>query len=137
MAARFALNADDPLPLYAHLERAIKLAVITGKLAIGDQLPTVRQLAVDLKINSNTVAKVYAELERQGLLATRRGVGTFIERAPLVPALSRAKRTDQLERMSERFLAEAAAAGFTPHELLEQIQDLANLNRKEKSHGQR
>jgi GntR family transcriptional regulator len=137
VAPLFALNADDPLPLYAQLERAIKLAVTTGKLPVGDQLPTVRQLAVDLKINANTVAKVYAELERQGMLVTRRGVGTFIERAPLAPALSPAKRTDQLQRMSERFLAEAAAAGFAPDELLEQIQDLANLNRKEKSHGRR
>src|SRR4051794_11529051 len=72
------ISAGDPMPLYAQLERAIKFAIATGKLRIGEQLPTVRQLAVLLKINANTVAKVYAELERTGIVETRRGVGTFI-----------------------------------------------------------
>ena len=64
--------------MYAQLERAIRVAIATGRLELGDKLPTVRQLAVDLKINANTVAKVYGELERAGVLETRRGVGTFI-----------------------------------------------------------
>lgn len=136
MAALFTLHPDDPLPLYAQLERVIKLAVATGKLTTGDQLPTVRQLAVDLRINANTVAKVYAELERQGVLTTRRGVGTFVEAPPAAPALSRAKRTDQLRQLSERFLAEAAAHGYSPEELLEQLKQRSSL-KQEKSHGRR
>ena len=55
-----------------------RVAIATGKLRVGDQLPTVRQLAVELRINANTVAKVYAELERAGVVETRRGVGTFV-----------------------------------------------------------
>ncbi len=74
----FAIDVNDPTPLYAQLERAIRVAMATGRLNVGDKLPTVRQLAVDLKINANTVAKVYGELERSGVLETRRGVGTFI-----------------------------------------------------------
>src|SRR5881394_3586444 len=83
MEDRFNINTDDPTPIYAQLERAIRFAIATDKLRIGEQLPTVRQLAVDLKINANTVAKVYAELERAGVLETQRGVGTFVsERQP-------------------------------------------------------
>ena len=73
----FQVDAKHPTPLYHQLDRSIRFAIATGKLAIGDQLPTVRQLAVDLRINANTVAKVYAELERSGVVETRRGVGTF------------------------------------------------------------
>jgi len=63
MSQMFSVNTSHPMPLYAQLERTIRFAVATGKLREGDQLPTVRQLAVDLRINANTVAKVYAELE--------------------------------------------------------------------------
>ena len=91
--AMFAIDGNDPTPLYAQLERAIRVAIATGRLNVGDKLPTVRQLAVDLKINANTVAKVYGELERSGVLETRRGVGTFIRQdgvAWFLPAGSRA-----------------------------------------------
>jgi GntR family transcriptional regulator len=74
----FAIDAADPMPIYAQLERAIRAAIATKRLRRGDKLPTVRQLAVDLRINANTVAKVYAELERAGVLETQRGVGTFV-----------------------------------------------------------
>jgi regulator of protease activity HflC (stomatin/prohibitin superfamily)/DNA-binding transcriptional regulator YhcF (GntR family) len=78
MAQSFNIDARDPTPLYAQLERAIRFSIATGRLSVGDQLPTVRQLAVDLRINANTVAKVYTELERVGIVETRRGVGTFV-----------------------------------------------------------
>ena len=78
MDERFHINPADPTPLYAQLERAIRFAIATEKLRVGEQLPTVRQLAVDLRVNANTVAKVYLELERAGLLETRRGVGTCV-----------------------------------------------------------
>ena len=122
MAFLFQVNPRDPLPLYAQLERAIKLAITGGKLSVGDRLPTVRQLAVDLKINANTVAKVYAELERQGVLSTRRGIGTFVETVDVRSTVSRGKRAASLNALVERFLAEAAGQSFTPDELLEQMQ---------------
>lgn len=125
MTETFNIDARDPVPLYVQLERAIRFAIKTGRLATGDQLPTVRQLAVNLRINANTVAKVYAELERAGIVETRRGVGTFV----LPPELSLAgaqRRTGAPERarlsaLIERFLAEAHALGFSPAEALAQV----------------
>jgi GntR family transcriptional regulator len=124
MPLSLALDPRDPLPLYAQLERGIKAAIAAGTLDVGAQLPTVRQLAVELKINANTVAKVYAELERQEVLTTRRGVGTFVAQAPVSNASSQPKRGNVLRAFAERFLAEAAAQGFTSQEVHEEIRRL-------------
>ena len=78
MNPMFSVNTSHPMPLYAQLERTIRFAVATGKLREGDQLPTVRQLAVDLRINANTVAKVYRELEHEGTIELRHGSGAFV-----------------------------------------------------------
>src|SRR5712692_9902377 len=99
----FYVNPSDPTPLYAQLARAVQFAIATGKLRIGEQLPTVRQLAVDLRINANTVAKVYAELERTGILETRRGVGTFVC-ARHFEATSRQDHQEELRELVDRFL---------------------------------
>lgn len=111
------MDPDDPMPLYAQLERSIRLAIATEQLRIGDQLPTVRQLAVDLRINANTVAKVYAELERAGIIQTRRGVGTFVC-APTSKAAHPKDRERELRILEDRFLAEAVALGFSSDEAL-------------------
>ncbi len=113
----FAIDASDPTPLYAQLERAIRVAIATGRLRVGDKLPTVRQLAVDLRINANTVAKVYGELERTGLLETRRGVGTFIREVG-GRAASVHDREPQLIALADRFLAGAAELGFSADEAI-------------------
>ena len=73
-----SIDPRDKTPIYAQLERGLRAAMATGRLRPGDQLPTVRQLAVELKINANTVARVYADLERAGAIETRRGVGSFV-----------------------------------------------------------
>ena len=116
----FSINPADPMPLYAQLTRAINFAVTTGKLRIGEQLPTVRQLAVDLRINANTVAKVYAELERIGVVETRRGVGTFIC-ARHFEATGRHNHEKHLRDLSDRYIAEAGALGFTLDDLLDHL----------------
>src|SRR3990172_906184 len=77
-----SVHVRDATPIYAQLERALRASIATGRLKPGDQLPTVRQLAVDLRVNANTVARVYAQLERIGVLETRRGVGSFINATP-------------------------------------------------------
>lgn len=122
MSELFHINATDPMPLYAQLERAIRFAIATGRLRVGGQLPTVRQLAVDLRINANTVAKVYVELERAGVLETRRGVGTFVcAHDGTATPRSFAKKTDrehELHVLADRFLADALAHGFSPEEVL-------------------
>ena len=122
MDERFHISATDRTPLYAQLERAIRFAIATERLRVGERLPTVRQLAVDLRINANTVAKVYTELEREGVLETRRGVGTFVRTRDL-PVL-RGRRSDrerELRLLTDRFLSEATALGFSLDEVLEHL----------------
>jgi len=125
----FAVNTNDPTPLYAQLDRSIRAAIAQGRLAVGDRLPTVRQLAVDLKVNANTVAKVYAELERSGVLATQRGVGTFVLAAPPSAAHPRAatarrERERQLRPLVDRLLADASAIGISLPEIVDYLQGL-------------
>lgn len=122
MSVAFNIDARHPTPLYHQLERSIRFAIATGKLRAGDQLPTVRQLAVDLRINANTVAKVYAELERAGVVETRRGVGTFVS-APPQTAVRKADRVRELCEIEDRFLDEAAGLGYTSQEALEHLKD--------------
>lgn len=111
------LDARDPTPIYAQLERGLRAAIATGRLRPGDQLPTVRQLAVDLRVNANTVARVYAELERNGVLETRRGVGSFIAATPAQAHPPR-ERDRRLRAFVTRVLADADAGGFTLDEIV-------------------
>ena len=119
--AGFLLDQADRTPVYAQLERGIRSAIATGRLAVGDQLPTVRQLAVDLRINANTVAKVYAFLERVGVLETRRGVGTFVAARTAAPA-EEALRRSELNRLVDRFLADLSHHGFLVDDAMPEIQ---------------
>ena len=115
------IDPRDSTPIYAQIERALRAAIATGRLKVGDQLPTVRQLAVDLQINANTVARVYADLERQGVLETRRGVGSFVSASP-----EQARPPDEHQRRLTAFvtrvLADAAAAGLSAQDLVTGIQ---------------
>jgi len=122
MSQIFSLSPSHPMPLYAQLTRAITFAIATGRLRVGEQLPTVRQLAVELRVNANTVAKVYAELERSGVLETRRGVGTFVS-AQHLEASHRDEHGKHLTDLVDRFLEEASAMGFSLDDLLDQLQN--------------
>jgi GntR family transcriptional regulator len=125
MSFSFNLDSAHPTPLYHQLDRAIRFAIATGELGIGDQLPTVRQLAVDLRINANTVAKVYAELERGGILETRRGVGTFV-RARRFEAARDEDRERELRELEDHFLARAGHLGFSANEVAEHLKNRLN-----------
>ena len=122
MSVSFDIDTAHPTPLYHQLERAIKFAIATGKLVVGDQLPTVRQLAVELRINANTVAKVYLELERAGVVETRRGVGTFVRSRPVGAAHER-DRERELRELEDHFLSAAAHLGFSTKEAVEHLRD--------------
>ena len=104
--------------------------VASGTLSTGDQLPTVRQLAVDLEINPNTVVRAYKELEIRGLIDTHHGTGTFIGNHKI-------KRNDvehqrQLNQLVSDFVARAGAAGFTVEELVDQLQALNGDSKKKR-----
>ena len=115
------IDQRDATPIYSQIERALRAAIASGRLKAGDQLPTVRQLAVELRVNANTVARVYTDLERQGVLETRRGVGSFISASPS-RARSAGEHQRRLRAFVTRMLADADAAGFTADELVAQLQ---------------
>jgi GntR family transcriptional regulator len=115
-----SIDPRDSTPIYAQIERGLRAAIAAGRLRSGDQLPTVRQLAVDLQVNANTVARVYADLERNGVLETRRGVGSFISATP-VHARPPAEHQKRLRAFVTRLLADAAAAGFSVDEIVDAI----------------
>ena len=121
-----AIDTRDATPIYAQLERGLRAAIATGRLQPGDQLPTVRQLAVDLRINANTVARVYAELERAGTIETRRGVGSFVSTAGRADARPASEKAKRLRAFVTHVLSEADRAGFTIDEVLGELDGHSN-----------
>ena len=111
------LDPADATPIYAQVERGLRAAIASGRLKPGDQLPTVRELAVDLKVNANTIARVYSEMERAGVFETRRGVGTFVRagRSEARPASEHARR---LKAFATRVLSDGDAHGFSAEEVI-------------------
>jgi GntR family transcriptional regulator len=130
----FPVDSADPTPLYAQLDRSIRAAIASGRLRAGDKLPTVRQLAVELRVNANTVAKVYAELERGGILATQRGIGTFVRDNPTPAATTtRRDRERDLRPLVDRLLADASATGISFQEVMQYLKTLEARSAKEKT----
>ena len=117
-----SIDPRDRTPIYAQIEHGLRAAIATGRLQTGEQLPTVRQLAVELSVNANTVARVYAELERAGVLETRRGVGSFVAagRTEARPASEKARK---LRTFVTRVLADADRAGFTIDEVVDALSE--------------
>ncbi|HEX2188792.1 MAG TPA: GntR family transcriptional regulator [Longimicrobiaceae bacterium] len=107
----FHVDPTDPTPAEAQLVRTIRSAVGAGVLEPGDRLPTVRQLAVELRVNANAVDKAYAELVRQGVLEERPGVGTVVRSAR--EAIRGEELYLELAALEDSFLREAAALGFS------------------------
>ena len=122
-----SIDPRDRTPIYTQLERGLRAAMATSRLKPGDQLPTVRQLAVSLRINANTVARVYADLERSGAIETRRGVGSFVA-ATADQARPPRERDKRLRAFTTRVLSDAAAAGFS-------VEDVINALRSHQSGG--
>src|SRR5215471_13789723 len=118
----FGLDLRSGVPVYRQLIDQVRGGVASGSLSAGDQLPTVRQLAVDLEINPNTVMRAYRELELGGMLETHQGTGTFI--SDKKPEKKSAERERQLGQMVSEFAARAGAAGFTLEELIDRMSEL-------------
>jgi GntR family transcriptional regulator len=120
----FHLDDASGVPVYLQIREQVLHAISRGQLRAGDQLPTVREVAVDLEINPNTVNRAYADLEREGVLTSRRGRGTFIsERKQQSEDLS-TQRT-RIRDIARRALGESRAFGFKPEELIDTISRVA------------
>ena len=130
-----SIDPSDPTPIYVQLDRAIRSAIGSGRLRAGDRLPTVRQMAVDLRVNANTVARVFGELERAGVVETRRGVGTFIRARP-ADAWSVDDRRRRLAALADRYLADAADLGVSTDEAIAHLRERRAAEREETSDGQ-
>jgi GntR family transcriptional regulator len=127
---QFRLDPHSGVPVYRQIMDQVIGGVAAGALAAGDQLPTVRQLAVDLAINPNTVIRSYRELEIRGVLETQQGTGTFITHQKV--RRDDAERQRLLSQLIGEFVARAGSAGFTLDELLEQLKDFQGETAKKR-----
>jgi GntR family transcriptional regulator len=117
---KFMLDPKTGTPFYRQIIDQIRFGIATGKLAVGEQLPTVRSLAVDLKVNLNTVAKAYKELEIQNILETHQGSGTFINRSEI--GITENEKHTKLKHICREFITIALNYGFTIDELVNELQ---------------
>ena len=121
-AFAFRLDAHSGVPVYRQLIDQVHAAIASGVLAASDQLPTVRQVAVDLAINPNTVSRAYREMEIRGLLDTQQGTGTFV--ADRKVEYSKDDRERMLGQLVGEFVSRAGAAGFTLKQLLKALREM-------------
>jgi GntR family transcriptional regulator len=117
----FRLDLATGVPAYRQIIDQILGAIASGAIRGGSQLPTVRQLAVDLSVNPNTVVRAYRELEIRGVLTTQQGIGTFVTAEQVRP--DEAVRQRQLDQLVGDLLARAGAAGVTADEVLVRLQE--------------
>ena len=121
MPATFRLDPASGVPFYRQISDQVLGGIATGALAPGEQLPTVRALAVELKVNLNTVAKAYKELEIRGVLNTQQGSGTYV--APVEVRRDEVERRRQVVQLVDEFLARAAALGLPPLEVARELDE--------------
>ena len=120
----FHLDLHSGVPAYRQIIDQVTGGLAAGTLAGGDQLPTVRQVAVDLSINPNTVMRAYRELEIRGVLESLQGTGTFISHQD--SKTDEADHQKRLKQLVGEFVARAGAAGFTVQDLLDQLKELTS-----------
>ena len=119
------IDFRSDLPIYLQLVEQVRQQVVSGGLKPGDQLPTVRALASELRVNFNTVARAYRLLDEAGIISTQQGRGTYILDEPAAPMDNRL-RTVSLDLLARRFLEEAARLGFTNQQAIEYLASLGN-----------
>jgi GntR family transcriptional regulator len=120
----FRLDPHSGVPVYRQLIDQVQVAIASAVLRAGDQLPTVRRVAVDLAINPNTVSRAYREMELRGILDTQQGTGTFVAANPV--ETTPAERHRQLTQLTTEFVARAGTAGFTVRDLQHALNQLSS-----------
>jgi GntR family transcriptional regulator len=113
---RIEIAADSKVPIYIQIEEQVRSMIAAGQLQPGDQLPTIRELAADLRVNYNTVARAYLDLDRDGVITTQRGRGTFVAGVPDEAEMAR-MREETLRTIVQSSLDEARRFGYGPKEV--------------------
>jgi GntR family transcriptional regulator len=117
----FRFDPHSGVPVFRQIIDQVQAGIATGALKCGDQLPTVRQLAVDLAINPNTVLRAYREMEIRGIVDTQQGTGTFIASRKIEQ--SKAERERVLAQLTSEFVSRAGAGGFTLQNLIDSLRE--------------
>ena len=124
----FTLDYSSGVPIYRQIIDQIRFGIASGKLKTGEQLPTVRALAVDLKVNLNTIAKAYKELEIKNILETQQGTGTFINKTDdIVPEK---ERKDKLKEICTQFSSIALSYGYSLDEVTKELKNVETFNKQ-------
>ena len=118
---KFNLDPKTGIPFYRQILDQIKFGIASGSLSMGEQLPTVRSLAVELKVNLNTVAKAYKELEIKEILETQQGTGTFISKN--VFSIPNSERKQKLQSITKEFATIAYSYGFNIDEIIVELKN--------------
>src|SRR5580698_4733381 len=126
----FRLNLESGVPVYRQIIDQVHSGRASGVLAPGERLPTVRQMAVDLRVNPNTVVRAYRELELTGFLTTHQGTGTFVTEVKVERSV--ADHEEKLDRLVAEFVARAGRDGFTVRELSTRLRDFSKQETSEK-----
>ncbi len=125
---QFSLDPKSGVPYYKQIILQVEMAIADGRLTQGEQLPTVRSLAVDLRINPNTVGRAYNELEIRGIVMTQQGTGTFISGKKI--ELDKVERERILAGITKTFISKASSYGFSFDEIILYFNELKmELNR--------
>lgn len=119
---KFLLDYSSGVPVYRQIIDQIIFGIASGQLKLGEQLPTVRALAVELKVNLNTVSKAYKELEIKNILETQQGTGTFINKTENV--VSEKEREDKLKEICMQFSSVAFSYGLNLDEVMRELKDI-------------
>ena len=120
MTLKIQLDVKSGVPFYRQIIDHVKAAIATESISAGDRLPTVRQLAVDLSVNPNTVSRAYTELELTGLVETQMGSGTFVGSRPV--ERNDVERRRLLDQLCQEFLSRASTHGFTLNDVLQNLE---------------
>lgn len=119
---KFLLDYSSGVPVYRQIIDQIIFGIASGQLKLGEQLPTVRALAVELKVNLNTVSKAYKELEIKNILETQQGTGTFINKTENL--IAEKEREDKLKDICVQFSSVAFSYGFTLDEVIRELKHI-------------
>ncbi|HVN14219.1 MAG TPA: GntR family transcriptional regulator [Anaerolineales bacterium] len=123
------LDFRSGLPIYIQITNQIQSQVASGALKTGDQLPTVRALAQELRVNFNTVARAYRLLDETGIISTQQGRGTYIMMRP-PPEITERMRRESLQALARRYASEATRLGFSSEEIMRELQNQLKVQKE-------